>query len=376
MSFYVQPSAVDGLSTLVTRNAGGAQLFASYNNGSGPNELGEGLLINLCAQSLDRWQQLAEDNSRRGADLLAGCGEQLRQAAVFYEKTDRELAGKLDNTYPPGGGAAPLEPGQVRAPDSASDFTDWENPSSNPRDPGREYQGPPQPTEADAAGSGWDIDLEGEVDRVTGAVSLARQIRDLLKAILGFDLVDVVVTLITGNWEMLLYQAMCVEDLDPGFTRIRENLDRGRFAVQDRWDGNAAGAAEVWLLNYGLAADELATFGREAGWKMKNFAHAAYHQFQALNIAIDFLIDTLLDVALAAGGGLIGGAISILRGENPIEAVGSVVSAYSQVSTILDGLRFLGHEFVSIAELVAGNGEIVARSWPSNPGGYHHPEAR
>ncbi|WP_460395300.1 hypothetical protein [Actinophytocola sediminis] len=360
----------------MTRNAGGAQLFAFYNNGSGPNELGEGLLINLCAQALDRWQQLAEDNSQRGAHLLAGCGAQLKEAAKFYVDEDREVAGRLDEAYPHGGGAAPLEPGQVRAPDSAGEWTDWEDPSSNPRDPSRVYQGPPQPTEADAAGSGWDIDLEGEVDRVTGAVSLARQIRDLLRAILGFDLVDVVVTLITGHWEMLLYQAMCVEDLDPGFTRIRENLDRGRFAVQDQWEGNAAGAAEVWLLNYGLAADELATFGREAGWKMKNFARAAYHQFQALNLAIDFLIDTLLDVALAAGGGMIGGAISVLRGENPIEAVGSVVSAYSQVSTILDGLRFLGHEFVGIAELVAGNGEIVARSWPSNPSEYVHPEFR
>jgi hypothetical protein len=52
------------------------------------------------------------------------------------------------------------------------------------------------------------------------------------------------------------------------------------------------------------------------------------------------------------------------------------VAAYSQVSTILDGLRFLGHEFVSIAEIVAGNGEIVARSWPSKPGGYQHPAVR
>lgn len=376
MSFYVDAAAVAGLSALVTRNGGGAQLFANYNKGSGPNEFGEGVLINLCAQSLDRWQQLARDNSQRGADLLLGCGHQLEHAAELYAGVDHEYAAKLDATYPHGGGAAPLEPGQVRAADSAGEFTDWENPSSNPRDPSKEYQGPPTLGEADAAGSGWNIDLEGEVDRVTGAVSLARQIRDVLRAILGLDPFDVALTLIAGHWELLLYQARCVEDLDPGFTRIRENLDRGRFAVQDRWEGNAAGAFEVWMLNYCLAADELATFGREAGWKMRNFAEAAYHQFQALNIAIDFLIDLVLDLVLAGGGTMIGGALSVLRGENPIEAIGSIVAAYGQVSTILDAIRVLGHELVSISDVVAGNGEAVARSWPTNPSEYVHPEFR
>jgi hypothetical protein len=376
MSFYVEPAAVAGLGALVTRNAGAAGKYATYNTGTGPNELGEGLIINLCAESLDRWQRLAEENTGKAADLLTGCGEQLAKAAKFYQATDLKQAERLDATYPPGGGNDKLTPGEVRAPDSTSDFSDWEDASRDPRNPALEYAGPPWPTEAEAAGTGWDIKLEEEVDRITGAVSLARHLRDLLAKIVGIDFVDLIITLISGKWDLFMYQGACMEDLNPGFTRIRENVDRGRFAVQDRWEGNAAGAAEVWLLNYSLAAGELATFGRDAGWKVKNFGRAAYHQFEALNIAVDYLIDTLFDAALKTAAGPVGAGISILRGENPLEAFASVISAATQVSTILDAIRALAHEFQSVAELVAGNGEIAANSWPANPGGYQHPAVR
>lgn len=376
MSFHVEPAAVAGLGTLVSRNAGAAACYARYNTASGPNELGEGLIINMCAESLDRWQALAEQNTRKATDLLTGCGEQLTKAAQFYRTTDLERARALDATYPPGGGNAKLRPDEVVAPNSAGDFSDWEDASRDPRNPANEYAGPPWPTEAEAAGTGWDLDLEEQVDRITGAVSLARHLRDLLAKIVGIDLVDLIVTLISGKWDLLMYQGACIEDLHPGFTRIRENVDRGRYAVQDRWEGNAAGAAEVWLLNYSSAAGELATFGREAGWKVKNFGRAAYHQFVALNIAVDSLIDSLFDAAMRTAAGPIGAGISILRGENPLEAFASVISAATQVSTILDGLRTLGHEFQSVAEIVAGNGEVAARGWPSNPGGYQHPAVK
>jgi uncharacterized protein YukE len=373
MSFHVEPAAVAGLGTLVTRNASAASGYARYNTNSGPNELGEGLIINMCAGSLDRWQALAQQNSRKATDLLTGCGEQLKKAAQFYRTTDLKHAGQLDATYPSGRGNDKLRPDEVVSPESSSDFSDWEDASKDPRNPANDYAGPPWPTEAEAAGTGWDLKLEEKVDRITGAVSLARHLRDLLAKIVGIDLVDLVITLISGKWDLLMYQGACLEDLHPGFTRIRENVDRGRFAVQDRWEGNAAAAAEEWLLNYSRAAGEFATFGREAGWKIKNFGRGAYHQFVALDIAVDYLIDTLFDAALRTAAGPIGAGISILRGENPFEAFASVISAATKISTILDGLRALGHEIQSVAEIVAGNGEVAARDWPSNPGGYQHP---
>ncbi|MFC7616262.1 hypothetical protein ACFQV2_25095 [Actinokineospora soli] len=248
----------------------------------------------MLAAPLDRWQALAETNTARAADLAAACADELQRAAAHYEKT--ELANlKLADAHYPAATSPKLTPGEVIAHASTGDFGDWESASADPRDPNSKYSGPPAPTELDAT-EGWPTDLEEKVERLTGATSVATHVRALLRQIVGLDPFDLITTLVSGDWKLLMTQGMIFEDTAIAFTRIKENITRGCYAIQDTWEGNAASAAENWLMAYAKAAGAHAQFSRDAGWKIKNFARAAYHGFVALNIGVDALLDSVVDL--------------------------------------------------------------------------------
>ncbi|GAA4412521.1 hypothetical protein GCM10023148_06280 [Actinokineospora soli] len=356
--FDVVHEDVAKLGLLVGRAASAARLFAAQNYRSGPNELGEGLL-GMLAAPLDRWQALAETNTARAADLAAACADELQRAAAHYEKT--ELANlKLADAHYPAATSPKLTPGEVIAHASTGDFGDWESASADPRDPNSKYSGPPAPTELDAT-EGWPTDLEEKVERLTGATSVATHVRALLRQIVGLDPFDLITTLVSGDWKLLMTQGMIFEDTAIAFTRIKENITRGCYAIQDTWEGNAASAAENWLMAYAKAAGAHAQFSRDAGWKIKNFARAAYHGFVALNIGVDALLDSVVDLLF----------LGPLKG-NPLKGAGAVVAAYEAVADIADGLRSLAHLVQAAAEVVAGNGEVAASTWPAQP--YDHPD--
>lgn len=86
------------------------------------------------------------------------------------------------------------------------------------------------------------------------------------------------------------------------------------------------------------------------------------------------LLDSLFDLLARTNGvgAIVAGAISIIQGENPLEAIASVTSAVTNIGTVIDGLRILVNGVQGAFELLAGNGEIVAKAWPVEP--YAHPE--
>jgi uncharacterized protein YukE len=367
--FKVNDGDVAKLGQLMDRAGSAATLFAGYNRGSGPNELGEGLL-GMLAAPLDRWQALAEANTSKAANLGTACGKELRATAAFYRTTDTAAETRMDAGYPYAA-SRKLLPGEVVAPDGAGDFSDWEDAAADPRDPSRKYAGPPPPTEPL---DGWPVGIEELLDRLSGLSSVAGHVRDFVVKVAGGDPFNVIVTLVSGDWKLLMTQGMTFEDTAVAFERIKQNVARGSYAIQDSWEGNAASAAENWLADYYYAAGAHATFSRDAGWRIKNFATSAYHAFVALNIAVDALLDAVFDALLIGAGPVVGGVISIFRGENPLLAIASVLGAYKHVTDAIDVLLALAHTVQSVAEMVAGNGEIAAQSWPGEP--YDHPGAQ
>lgn len=372
MNFKVDPPSVSALAKLMGRAGAAASIFAAANNGAGPSELGEGLL-GMLAGPLDKWQALGLSNCQRASTLADQCDSALVEAAKFYVATDAAEEARLDSKYPAAtsqrvGGAT------VTAPETAGGFTDWEDAWRDPHNPEFPYTAPPEPRDND--GRGWDFDLDGEIDKLTGAASVAPYVRDLLKWLVGWDPFAAVTTLVAGDWKGLMRQGSVFEDTATAFGRIKTNVDRGRYAIQDRWDGNAAAALENWLAAYSQGCADHAKFCLEAGWKIKNFARSAFHAFQALNVAMDSLIDSVLEALLKVKGmgAVVGGVVNVIRGEKPEKAFAAVVYSVLPIADLLDQVRMLAHSIQSAAEMVAGNGEVAAAAWPGEP--YRHPAVR
>ncbi|MFD1150559.1 hypothetical protein [Saccharothrix hoggarensis] len=367
--FDVDVASVAALGSLMRRNAEAAGVFVHHLEIRRPDKVEEGLL-GLLNGPLNRLQDLGEANTRRGHELGLGAGTELRKAAEFYGSVDRTKATYLDMMYP---GAAPtrLSRHEVVGPDAR--FDEGRDPGADPANPDKPYNGPPtHPTPEDVATGGWPLRIEDEIDKLTGQCSVARHVRDLVTAISGKDIFSILLSFVSGDWGDLYRQGKVFEDTAFAFTVIKDNVDRGRYLVQDKWEGNAANAAEDWIAAYAKACAAHAEFMAEVGGQIRKFASTAYHALQALNIGLDFLIDTLVDLLLRGyGGPFVGGAISILRGENPLHAVVSVMLAVSRISDVIDALRAAAHVVVGAIEQVVANGEVVAKAWPSL--GYDHP---
>jgi uncharacterized protein YukE len=167
---------------------------------------------------------------------------------------------------------------------------------------------------------------------------------------------------------------MVFEDTGLAFGKIKQNIDRGRLGIQDRWTGHAGEAARAWLTDYSHACAAHAKFCTDAGWKIKNFARAAYDAMQALDIALESLLDSALSKVLKIGKALelaLLGIVGLGDGESVRQAIAGILAEASPLRAAIDTLTALAHSVASVSELVAGNGEIAAQAWPGEP--YKHP---
>ncbi|WP_326953570.1 hypothetical protein [Amycolatopsis sp. NBC_01286] len=291
--------------------------------------------------------------------------------AKLYRETDHEAAAKADAAYPDSLSER-VAPDDVASPETAASFTDFDNASRNPRHPELEYTGPDNPGE-DAFG-GWNIEVQRIADDIAGGASISGAARGLLTKLVGIDLLTVVEKLVAGDWDALLRQGMVFEDTGLAFAKIKQNVDRGRFGIQERWTGHAGEAARAWLTDYSHACAEHARFCTEAGQKIKNFARAAYDAMQALDIALEGLLDALLGKVFKLGKALemfLLGIAGLGDGESVRQAIAGIMTEVTPLRTAIDALNTLAHTIASISELVAGNGEIAAKAWPGEP--YKHP---
>lgn len=366
--FRADPAAIGKLAALLERAGSAAGICAATAN-SGPNAAGEGLLGNLAAP-LDRWQALCLANSRRAESLAHACDTTLVAAAKLYRETDKAAAEKADRSYPDALSER-VKPDDVTDPGTAAQFTDIENASLNPRT-NEPYPWSFQPSE-DAFG-GWNIELQRIADKIAGGAAISGPVRGLLTKVVGVDLLALVEKLVAGDWDALLAQGMAFEDIGTAFKRIKQNVDRGRYGIQEAWTGHAGEAARAWLTDYSYACAAHAKFCTEAGWKIKNFARAAYDAMQALDIALEGLLDALVGKVLKLGKALelgLLGIVGLADGESLRQAIAGILAEVSPLRSAIDALTALAHTVASISELVAGNGEIAAKSWPGEP--YKHP---
>ncbi|WP_309115027.1 hypothetical protein [Saccharothrix sp.] len=363
--FFVHTPSVAGLGRLVSRNGEAIGRFVLELEYRRPDGYQEGLL-GLLNEPLNEVQRIGEANTRHAADLARTSGAEFARLAVRYARPDVAAARALDATYP---GATPtrIDEADVVAPDAG--FDGGRDPAANPAE---QYPGvPPNPDEK-AVAEGWNVDFEKGVDELLGRCSVAQHVRDLMKALTGRDVFEELTRLVGGDWSNLYRQGQAFADTAYACTIVKENVDRGRYLVQDKWNGNAADAAESWLAEYSAVCHGHVEFMTDVSGQIKKFASAAYHAVGALTILVDTLLDAVVDLLTRNAGAFIGGAISVLRGQNPLHGVVSVMFAVSKISSAIDAIRAAAHVAVSGLQVLVANGEVVAKQWPCTP--YDHKE--
>lgn len=386
VSFYVNPPAVKGLSDLVLRNAQGMWFHHELICKSAPTEWDEGILLNIIAPKLDGMQEQAKRDTEKASMLLSTCGAELEAGANHYADIDKNNAKEfaaLDAKFPYHGPAPrKVDRSEVTDPESATDFEDVAPLDRDPRYPDRPlgpggYTGP-EPTEYDAAGEGWRVDLEAVISRITSKASTAGHIRGFLVQVLGVDPFEVVLRLVAGRWDPVMRNGMAIQNLGRVSYWVAANVDRGRFAVQDQWDGNAANAAEAWLQQYADAARTLAAWGQQAGDRLQSFASTAYHGFEALDGYLNLVIDTVIDALTLGAAGIFSGLINASTGKDLqaiLESIASIVLSVSYVSTAIDSLIARAHEFVGVSQNHwDGSQAVTAPPWPPELGGFNREE--
>ncbi|RSM75913.1 hypothetical protein DMH04_37005 [Kibdelosporangium aridum] len=342
MGFRVDSGAVDSMAIMMGRACDAAQLFYAHALTPADN-VDEGTLLNTVFETVDKYRAFAEFNLERGWHLAGACSQTLAKAAKYYRETEEGAAADTDATFPQPIQPPRTFPTQYNPPWRA--FNDVYDAAECPRKPGSEYAGTPAPT----GQSGWPvIEITGAVHEILGKVSVAPHVRDLVRLATGTDWFEKIAQYVSGNWVELMRQGMALRDVSVAYGRIGANVMRGWNDLGPRWDGNAAGTARDWLWDYARNASLFSGFCDQAGVAVQNFARSAYHGMQALSVAIDWLLDALIDVLL--GGALLAG----------------VFASVSKVGDALDLIEAAVHTFKGVAAF-----QEPAMAWPALE--YSHP---
>lgn len=101
MGFQVEPDAIQGFASLVSRGADGATKAVEYtgNNTQIDKAVG-GQLWDLVAGDHDQYVESAKKALRKAQSVLNSSQSELSKSAKYYRETDTEQAAKMDATYP------------------------------------------------------------------------------------------------------------------------------------------------------------------------------------------------------------------------------------------------------------------------------------
>lgn len=368
--FKVVPDSVFRLGMLVERASADADVFVGHFNHDPYSN--EGGCFDLIARPLAQLRHQGLTNTQKARDLAKSSANELFATYHWYRGKEQEALARLDAAYPEATSERQDEYGLPNAIGTYS-FDDIAD-GADPHNTGRRYGGPGTP-DFDAAlrRDGWAIDWENKLDELGDRVSISGIARGLLVKICGHDPLEKVEKLISGDWLGIYVESVVFKDTAKAFEVIRNNVRRGRFAIQDDWEGNAAGAAENWLQSYAAACAEHTEFLEDAARKMERLAKAAYHRFRSLHTAVDTLIDMFADVAAMAN--LPNFAIMLAgAAKNGLsDFFKAIIALVNEITGLIDLVWALAHEFAGIFAAAAGQGQVVAAKWPCLA--YDHPAA-
>jgi hypothetical protein len=367
--FTVDPAAVLALGKLVSRAAEDMSDVAThldrsfYLNIAGQGFLGQVLDI------YDTTHHRVVSCANTGQDRYQGTGTNLAWAGDYYDRQDRsghDALAKLDATY---ADAYPsvVDPKEVKDPGSAASYRDYREPITKnmilyPSSPSEKVMQAPLP--------GWYEDLVKKANDLTNLASPGAVIEEACTEILGFDPFAFIITCAVGDWQGYGAAATGLKESSTAVSEIRDNLDRGRYAVESAWTGNAADQARQYLEDLSVATDLLAAFLESCSESMLRYAKAVYHAFSAMLNFVSTVLDIMVQCSLASeiAVPVIGGIAALLEGKDMDQVAASVVLAWSGVSDAVAGVTSTVDALLAVGYFfLAGPLEKADFDWPPKP---------
>ncbi|RZQ61941.1 hypothetical protein [Amycolatopsis suaedae] len=341
MGFKVDPEALDRCSKLLDRYGDHAREVGSFlSTETSMDAHEEGVLSILFS---------AHGNAIRGmnerTDLMRDIGTDsartMSSVAEDYRFRDGEGAAELDAILE-GGSPKPLTNDSASVSDGTRNFEDRADPVSA-LEVGKGYQ----PGGFDNEACDW---IDKKARELTDAVSLAYYarlwVKELMDGYFGWkgDPIDWVIELFAGEWKEWGKCASALEACGEAVERMATNVKYVPEGLAHTWAGNAADAAlEYFQKLHSATKTESEAFTALAEF-YKWQTEGIYDTQQMLNDLINFLLDIVADLILAAGIGLVTGGIGLAAAAPLLAKIMVVVSAIaSGVTTTLNTARMFEH---------------------------------
>ncbi|MPY59262.1 hypothetical protein [Streptomyces spongiae] len=252
MGFRVEPDAIQGFASLVSRGADGATKAVDYtsNNTQIDKALG-GQLWDLVAGDHDQYVESAKKALGKAQSVLDSSQSELTKSAKYYRETDREESSKMDATYPgsKGSGGAPSGGG------NGSDFTDAQDASATLGKPAEDSDNP-----LVKYGQGHADEYSmNPVQKTLGTImdlgSPSTVAVEAVKLLFGYDVFGEINNWVLGDWNKYKDCAEVWGNLASFCDAVAANLKKGTQNVGVTWQGNAYDAAKVYFDEFSKKLD-------------------------------------------------------------------------------------------------------------------------
>jgi len=286
-------------------------------------------------------------DTRKAEGLLETASHSLAAAASWYSKVDADNASwfaHLDDDdglkYSLPGLSVPrhYHESEVVRPETAGDFKDAVDAEPAPGT---------LPTAEDIDVSDLAIQLKEKQDEIFNKATLSTGIRDVSVRLLGVDVLSAIVEVTYGDWYSFALQADALKKSGQTFRGIHANLVRGGYALASRWTGLAANAFLEWNDRMLDAALIHGTFLEAAGSCMTEWAKFSYHQFDAINTALNGVIDVVASIYSYDVTDVLGAIYSILSDQSPesvtstlFNLLAALAKNLSKAALALNALRY------------------------------------
>ncbi|MFI6095653.1 hypothetical protein ACIA8G_08880 [Lentzea sp. NPDC051213] len=365
--FQVVPDSILSLALLVGRADKAADLFIGQFNHdlkSGGGAFG------LISEPLGKLREQALTNTTKARDLAHSSSLELFATYHWYRGKEQEVLADLDSKLPE---VVAKYQDEYGLPDRiATESYDDVQDASDPLGTGNLYRGPGSPDFDEALRRDqWPVDWENKLGEMGDKIAISGIARAIMNKLAGFDLLAKLGLLISGDWPGIYRESLVFTHTAKAFEHINLNIRRGRFAIQDEWEGNAAAGAKNWLEAYAKSCAAHSEFLEDVARKTERLAKAAYHQFSVIDTVLDTLIDSLADAPVVLQLPLFGNLFDSAEGAGDIFR--AILAVINELTGLIDLFWALAHEFSATMAVLMGQGSLVAGSWPSLA--YDHPQA-
>lgn len=244
MGFRVEPDAIQGFASLVSRGADDATQAVEFaSNNTQIDKAAGGQLWDLVAGDHDQYVDSAKKALRKVQSVLNSSQTELSKSAKYYRETDTDEAAKMDATYPgsKGGGGAPSSGG------NGSDFADAQDASAALKKPAGDSD---NPLVKYAQGHVDEYNMN-PVQKTLGTImdlgSPSTVAVEAVKLLFGFDIFGEINNWVLGDWNKYKDCAEVWGNLGSFCDAVAANLKKGTQNVGVTWEGNAYDAAKVYF---------------------------------------------------------------------------------------------------------------------------------